>query len=70
MTRKLRLALGIDDYSWRQFQDLDDADRTRVLLELEKLAPEFEKRPDRWGPCFCGLSRGFRQAERYQEASR
>ena len=65
--RELRIRYEIDDYSWKQFQDLSDEGQTAVLLELERLSPFFETHPERWGPCLSLLSRGFRIAERHLE---
>lgn len=66
-SRALRLQLGIDDYSWRQFRALSDEDQNAILLWLELHADLFETHPERWGPSLCHLARGYREAERYME---
>ena len=65
----LRAKIGIDDYSWRAFRELREDSQDEILLFLETLSPDFEKHPERWGPCFSMLSRDFRTAQRWLDAA-
>jgi len=60
----LRKKLGIDYYSWKAFEELLPSWQDELLLFMETLAQEFERHPERWGPCFSQLARNFRVAQR------